>query len=49
MNAIIGLAILVSTFAIITLLEFFFGFDLLNLVWPTPVGQADLRVWAIFA
>ena len=35
-NAVIGLLILVASFAIITMLEMLFGFDLLQIVWPTP-------------
>jgi len=34
-NAFIGLVLLVASFAIMTFLEFVFGFDLLNPVWPT--------------
>lgn len=38
MNGIIGMAILTASFAIMTFLKVLFGFDLLNIVWPTPQG-----------
>jgi type IV secretion system pilin len=34
-DAVIGLVILVMSYAIVKFLEFVFGFDLVNLVWPT--------------
>jgi hypothetical protein len=37
-NAFIGLAILSASFAIIIFLEVAFGFDLLNIEWPTPAS-----------
>lgn len=35
-NGIVGLAILTASFAIMAFMKNVFGFDLLNIVWPTP-------------
>ena len=35
-DAIVGLGILVASFAIVKFLEWIFGFDILNISWPTP-------------
>jgi amino acid transporter len=45
MNATIGLLLLVASFAIISLLQNLFGFDLLNIDWPTPGGGPEERVY----
>lgn len=35
-HAFIGMALLAASYAIMVLTEAIFGFDLLNIVWPTP-------------
>jgi hypothetical protein len=35
-HAFIGMALLAASFAIMVLAEAIFGFDILNIVWPTP-------------
>lgn len=35
-HAFIGMALLAASFAIMILAEAIFGFDILNIVWPTP-------------
>ncbi|NMC35870.1 hypothetical protein GYA49_02380 [Candidatus Beckwithbacteria bacterium] len=35
-DAVVGLGILVASFAIVKFLEWIFGFDILNISWPTP-------------
>ena len=38
-GAVMGLAFLVMTFAIITFLEWIFGFDILNVQWPNLISK----------
>lgn len=40
-DAFIGLALLVGSFAIIRFLEFVFGFNLLNIPWPSLFGGTN--------
>lgn len=35
-NAVIGMIILAGSFAIVNLVEYFTGFSIIEIVWPTP-------------
>jgi hypothetical protein len=35
-HALMGMGILAASYAIVQLTKYIFGFDILNLVWPTP-------------
>lgn len=38
-HSLLGLGILAASFAAIVFIRTLFGFDLLEIVWPTPAGQ----------